>query len=232
MTHRPELVVLPDEEAVAARGAAVVGAAARSAVAEREAFALAVSGGRTPARVFERLADEDLPWDVTTVWQVDERSASDGDPDRNLTGLLEHLPEAARSRVRPMPVTEDDLERAAARYAAELPEAFDLVHLGLGADGHVASLVPGDPVLEVTDRDVAITGEYRGHRRMTLTFPSLDRSRFVLWIVTGADKREVLPLLLSGDPSVPAGRVRAERQLVVADEAAATEARRDRPTPD
>jgi 6-phosphogluconolactonase len=126
-----------------------------------------------------------------------------------------------------MPVTDDDLEGAAARYAAALPEAFDLVHLGIGADGHTASLVPGDPVLDVIDRDVALTGEYEGRRRMTLTYAALDRARFVLWFVRGPDKAAVLPSMLAGDPSIPAGRVRADRQLVVADEDAASEVRRD-----
>jgi 6-phosphogluconolactonase/glucosamine-6-phosphate isomerase/deaminase len=177
--------------------------------------------------MWDQLVDEDLPWDRTTIWQVDERVAPDGDDDRNLTGLLEHLPEAARAVVRAMPVTSDDLEAAAASYAAALPEAFDLIHLGIGADGHTASLVPGDPVLEVTDRDVAITGEYQGRRRMTITYPVLSRARFVLWFVRGSDKAAVLPSVLAGDPSVPAGRVRAERQLFVVDEAAASVVRRD-----
>ena len=221
MRRGPELLVLPDPDAVARRGAAVIAAAARAAVAERGAFALAVSGGRTPLAMFARLGAEDVPWDRTGIWQADERVAPDGDPDRNATELLAGLPAEARDAVRPMPVTEADLERAAASYASELPETFDLVHLGLGDDGHTASLVPGDPALAVTDRDVVVTGDYRGHRRMTLTLPVLDRSRLVLWIVTGSDKAEVLPSLLEGDPAIPAGRVRAEHQLVVADEAAA-----------
>ena len=221
-----EVVVLPDEGAVARRGAAVIAAAARSAVAEHGAFALAVSGGKTPSATFDRLADEELPWDRTAIWQVDERIAPDGDPDRNLTALLLHLPSEAREAVRPMPVTEVDLETAAERSAAGLPERFDLVHLGLGDDGHTASLVPGDPVLDVLDRDVAITREYRGRRRMTLTYPALDRARFALWLVTGSGKADVLPSLLASDPSIPAGRVRSSRRLVVVDEAAAANLRR------
>lgn len=224
--RRADLVVLPDEGSVARRGAAVIAAAARAAVAERGSLALAVSGGRTPLAMFAALADEDVPWAGVGIWQVDERVALDGDPDRNLTGLLESLPSSSIAAVRGMPVTEDDLPAAAARYADGLPDVFDLVHLGVGVDGHTASLVPGDPVLEVADRDVALTREYAGHRRMTLTYCVLDRARFLLWIVTGSDKAPILPLVLARDPSIPAGRVRAERQLVIADEAAARDSLR------
>jgi 6-phosphogluconolactonase len=131
------------------------------------------------------------------------------------------LPAAARPRVRPMPVTADDLERSADRYAEQLPERLDLVHLGLGPDGHTASLVPGDPVLEVDDRRVALTGEYQGHRRMTLTYPELGRARRVFWLITGEGKREPLGWLMAGDRSVPAGHVEAQESIVIADEAAA-----------
>jgi 6-phosphogluconolactonase len=217
-----ELEVLPDAEAAARRAAEVVAETARSAIEERDAFALAVSGGRSPALMLADLATRGMPWRRTGIWQVDERVAPEGDPDRNLTGLLENLPPEARAVVRPMPATDEDLEAAADRYAASLPERFDLVHLGLGDDGHTASLVPGDPVLDEVSRDVAVTGEYRGRRRMTFTYPLLDRQPFVLWLVTGEDKAAVLPLLLAADSSIPAGRIRAARQLVLADRAVAS----------
>jgi 6-phosphogluconolactonase len=217
----PELVVLPDAAAAARRGAATIAAAARAAVSERGAFALAVSGGPSPLPMFEALGAEDVPWTRTGIWQVDERVAPEGQRDRNLTGLLDRLPPQARSVVRPMPVTDPDLEDAALRYAATLPPAFDLVHLGIGADGHTASLVAGDRALDVTDRDVVVTAVYQGRRRMTLTYPVLDRARFVLWHVTGPEKAGILPRLLASDPRIPGGRVGARRQLVVADEAAA-----------
>jgi 6-phosphogluconolactonase len=199
----------------------VIAERARDAVAARGAFDLAVSGGRTPWLMLAHLADEDVPWSNVSIYQVDERIAPDGDPDRNLTHLQESLPSAALERLVPMPVTATDPEAAAEAYAAALPDRFDLVHLGLGDDGHTASLVPGDPVLEVSDRDVALTEEYKGRRRMTLTYPALGRAPEVLWLVTGAEKAEPLAKLLAHDESIPAGRVRAQRSLVLADEAAA-----------
>lgn len=214
-----ELEILEDARAVAARGADVVVAAAREAVAARGGFTFAVSGGRTPWAMFRALAGQDVPWDRVGIWQVDERLAPHGDADRNLTSLEPLLPHGVTLAA--MPVEDPDAEAAAARYAASLPPIFDLVHLGLGNDGHTASLVPGDAVLDVADRDVALTGDYRGRRRMTLTYPVLARALRILWLITGQDKASVLPLLLRGDPSIPAGRVRATQSLVVADAAAA-----------
>ena len=212
--------ILSDAQAVAERGAEVVADAAAEAVAERGRFTLAVSGGRTPWVMFAALYGR-MPWEKVTIYQVDERIAPDGDPERNLTQLQRSLPAGGASDVRAMPVTAHDLEAAAAAYANALPAVFDLVHLGLGPDGHTASLVPGDPVLEVTDRDVALTGEYQGRRRMTLTYPVLNRARRVLWLVTGDDKVDALAGLRAGDESAPAGRVSSERALVLADAAAA-----------
>lgn len=208
----PRVETLADDGAAARRGAGLI--------AERGAFALAVSGGRTPWVMFAALAREDVPWSEVAIYQVDERIAPDGDPDRNLTHLRQSLPGAGLERLVPMPVTDPDVEAAAAAYAKRLPERLDLVHLGLGDDGHTASLVPGDPVLGVTDRDVALTGEYMGRRRMTLTYPVLERAEEVLWLVTGAEKAGPLARLLAGDESIPAGRVRAARALVLADSAA------------
>jgi len=166
--------------------------------------------------MFELLGGHDVRWADVSVFQVDERVAPEGDADRNLTHLRASLPDEAAGSIRPMPVTDEDLDAAAARYAASLPEALDLVHLGLGPDGHTASLVPGDPVLEVSDRLVAVTGAYQGRRRMTLTYAALAAAREILWLVTGAEKREALAKLRAGDPSVPAGRVSAERARVLA----------------
>ena len=215
-----EVEVLPDAAAVARRGAALVSECAAAAIGERGRFTFAVSGGRTPWAMFAELADR-LPWASVSIYQVDERVAPDGDPDRNLTHLLASLPPGAAADVHPMPVGAGDLEEAAAGYASALPDAFDLVHLGLGPDGHTASLVPGDPVVDVTDRDVALTGVYQARRRMTLTYPVFDRARRILWLVTGDDKRDALHRLREGDTSIPGGRVSREQALVVADAAAA-----------
>jgi 6-phosphogluconolactonase len=217
-----QLEVLPDAAAAARRGAKLIAEAASEAIAERGGFALAASGGTEPWEMYRRLGDLEIEWERVEVFQVDERVAPDRDLDRNLTHLLESLPEAARSRVRPMPVTDEDLEWAAERYAEQLPDALDLVHLGLGPDGHTASLVPGDPVLEVHDRRVAVAGPYEGHRRLTLTYPELERARRIFWLVTGESKRDALGWLLARDRAIPAGRVQAHESIVIADEAAAS----------
>jgi 6-phosphogluconolactonase len=218
-----ELEVAGDERAASRRAAELIAAAGEEAAAERGRFAFAMSGGRSPWAMLAILGDlEAMPWERTELFQVDERVAAPGSEDRNLTHMVLGLSMAHQPALRPMPVTQRDLDAAAREYEAGLPERFDLVHLGLGPDGHTASLVPDDPVLEVADRRVAITGgEYQGHRRMTLTYPALAEARRVLWLVTGPDKREPLQKLLAGDESIPAGRVRNENAIVVADEAAA-----------
>ena len=227
-----QIEVLPDDGAVARRAAAFVAAAAAEAVAQRGRFVLAVSGGHTPWQMLRDLAGEPVPWAGVQVVQVDERVAPAGDPDRNLTHLRESLLAGAPLRpeqIHAMPVEEPDLEAAAARYAETLrqlagtPPVLDLAHLGLGPDGHTASLVPGDPVLDVTGADVALTSVYQGRRRMTLTYPVLNRARRILWLATGGSKVEMLKRLLDGDRTIPAGRVSRDQAVVLADRAAAGE---------
>jgi len=222
--------VLIDADAVARKGAEIIAAEARAAVANRGHFIMAVSGGHTPWKMLRALASEELPWEDMRVVQVDERVAPAGDTDRNLTHLRESLVEHAPLRpeqILAMPVESPDLGAAAARYAITLkdvagsPPVLDLAHLGLGPDGHTASLVPGDPVLSVTDSDVALTGVYQGRRRMTLTYPILNRARRVLWLVTGNDKVQALARLREGDTSIPAGRINRDQAVVLADQAAA-----------
>jgi 6-phosphogluconolactonase len=221
--HRIE--VLDDVDAVHRRGAELIAEAARAAVSERGSYALAVSGGRDPWPMFTQLEDLEMDWTKTEIFQVDERVAPAGDDQRNLTHLVESLSIGAQGSIRPMPVTAEDLDAAADRYAESLPDALDLAHLGLGPDGHTASLVPGDPVLDVTDKRVAVTsGEYQGVRRMTLTYPELHRVRKLLWVVTGEEKVDALEKLRAQDPSVPAGRVEpGGDSLILADRAAAPE---------
>jgi len=214
-----QLETLADPAAVAAAGAAFVAERARAAVAASGSFHFAVSGGHTPWAMFAKLASQRVPWDAVVIYQVDERVAPPGDPDRNLAHLRQALG-TAPAQVRAMPVNESDLEVAAVAYSDSLPEHFDVVHLGLGPDGHTASLVPGDPVLAVTDRLVALTQPYQGRVRMTLTYPALARARQILWLVTGSDKKDPLAKLLAGDTTIPAGRVEAAASLVMADRAA------------
>jgi 6-phosphogluconolactonase len=219
-----ELEVAGDEKAASRRAAELIAAAGAEAAAERGRFAFAMSGGRSPWAMLAILGEsEQMPWDRTGLFQVDERVAAPGDEVRNLTHMVLGLSLDHQATLRPMPVTQRDLEAAARDYEAQLPDRFDLVHLGLGPDGHTASLVPNDPVLEVTDRRVAMTETaYQDHRRMTLTYPALEAARRIVWLVTGPDKPEALQKLLAGDESIPAGRVRNENMIVVADDAAAS----------
>jgi 6-phosphogluconolactonase len=219
----PRLEVVERERDAAPRAAELIAAAAREAVAERGSFSLAISGGRTPWGMLAILSDdEEMPWAETSLFQVDERVASPGSEDRNLTHIVLALSMQNQVAIRPMPVTQRDLEAAAREYEESLPEHLDLVHLGLGPDGHTASLIPGDPVLEVTDRRVALTEtSYQDHYRMTLTYPALSAAGQILWLVTGPSKQEAFAKLLAGDDSIPAGRVENDSMTVVADEAAA-----------
>lgn len=203
--------------------AEVVAKAGQEAVEARGEFELALSGGKTPWAMIGLLGEmEEMPWENAHIYQVDERVAPPGDESRNLTHLVQMLSLDHQAALRPMPVTSRDLELSAAEYEVHVPERLDLVHLGLGADGHTASLVPGDSVLEVDDRRVAMTdGLYQGHRRMTLTYPALEAARQILWLVLGEGARDAVAKLLAGDTSIPAGRVENDNMLLVADEAAA-----------
>jgi len=227
-----KIEIFPDTEGVARAAAKLIAEEARTAVAARGKFVMAVSGGKTPWIMLHDLAEEDVPWNAVHVFQVDERIAPPGDSDRNLTHMRESLLTHARlhpEHIHAMPVESQDLEASCKRYARTLeeiagsPPVLDLVHLGLGSDGHTASLVPGDPVLDVSDADVALTGIYQGRRRMTLTYPIIYRSRLVLWLVTGGEKAGMLARLWTTDMSIPAGHVRSDRSLVLADRAAATQ---------
>lgn len=225
-----KIEVFADDESAAKAAARIIAEEAREAVEARGRFVMAVSGGRTPWIMMRALASEELPWGKVHVVQVDERVAPEGDADRNLThlreSLLDHTP-IRPEQIHAMPVESPDLETAARQYASTLseiagsPPRLDLVHLGLGPDGHTASLIPGDPVLGVTDADVALTGIYQERRRMTLTYPVINRARRILWLVTGGEKTAMLDRLYKGDQTVPSGRISREQATIVADRAAA-----------
>jgi len=227
-----DVEVCVDAQAASRRAASVIAAAARSAAATRGRFVMAVSGGHTPRMMFRALADELVPWASVHVLQVDERVAPAGAADRNLAlltdGLLSRIP-LPPSQLHAMPVEAADVDAAAGVYSRTLeslagsPPVLDLVHLGLGTDGHTASLIQGDPVLEDFDRIVAVTGIHGGRRRMTLTYTALNRARLILWLVTGSDKAHVVKRLRSHDPMIPAGRIRRDSALVLLDRAAAAQ---------
>lgn len=206
-----------DDLAALAQGAATYVNEHAHAVEPRDTpFTCAFSGGKSPWLMIQDLVQTNVAWNHTFIFQVDERIAPEGSDLRNLTHLREYLA-ATSATIEAMEVNDDDLDDAAARYATLLPARFDLVHLGLGPDGHCASLVPNDPVLEVTNRLVTLSGPYQETRRMTLTYPALARADQLLWLVSGADKHDALEKLLDGDKSIPAGRVKADRSLVMAD---------------
>jgi 6-phosphogluconolactonase len=190
---------------------------------------MAISGGRTPWEMLKILSKASLPWTRVNLFQVDDRVAPDGHADRNLTQLfqvIEGSPLVNHLRIFPMPVMAEDLGAASQDYAKLIHEitdgeGLDLIHLGMGSDGHTASLVPGDGVLDVNDREVACTEHlYQGRIRMTLTYPILNSAKRILWIVTGAEKQEMVQRLLKQDACIPAGSVNQANSLLMVDQAA------------
>jgi 6-phosphogluconolactonase/glucosamine-6-phosphate isomerase/deaminase len=213
-----DIVVAPDPQSAAVEAAAWVARQLRNAVSRRGIASVAFSGGSTPALMLAELAQLPVPWSKTTVFQVDERVAPDGDPDRN-AGLLEVL-RACGPSIQLMPVTASDLESASGRYASLLPARLDVVHLGLGDDGHTASWPPGDPVVDDTG-PVAMSGMFNGRVRMTLTVPTVNGARRRLVLATGSPKAPVMERWLLHDPSLPIERVGRANTLVVLDSLAA-----------
>jgi 6-phosphogluconolactonase len=228
MTRALPIHVGADPDETAAQAARMIGTALRDAIAERGQASVAFSGGTTPWAMLKVLAGAKVDWQLVDVFQVDERVVPAGDADRNAAHIessLVRLAPVSKSHWHPIPVEEPDPASAARHYERTLRAAtdgvLDVVHLGLGDDGHTASLVPGDPVLGVTDRLVAPTGVYAGHRRVTLTYPALNAARRIVWLAAGAGKGEMLRRLVAGDPTIPAGKVLQDRAAVVCDEAAA-----------
>lgn len=221
--------IFPQAEQVAAEAAAYLEQVIREAFTHQKSFSLAISGGRTPWEMLKILSKADLPWQQVNLFQVDERVAPDGHPDRNLTQLFQAIsgtPMLRNLRIFPMPVNAKDLDAAVKEYAEVLNEitegkGLDLIHLGIGVDGHTASLVPGDGVLEIQNRLVACTQKsYQGRFRMTLTYPLINGAKQILWIVTGSEKKEMVQRLLQQDSSIPAGNIRQENALLLVDQAA------------
>lgn len=220
---------LPDPDTLARAAAEHVARLASAAIAARGRFTMALSGGSTPWIMLRELAALDVDWSKVHVFQVDERAVPDGDDARNWTHVTASLLDAVAipsTHLHPMPVL-DPPDAAAATYAATLAavtgpdQVLDLAQLGLGGDGHTASLVPDDPVLDVTDRDVAwTTNLYQGTHRMTLTYPCLARARTLLWLVAGAGKRAIVGRMMERDHAIPAGRLPQDNAVLFADHAA------------
>ncbi len=224
-----KLQQLATAEDVAKAGAEFIFARAGEALALRNRFILALSGGSTPWQMLRELAGYELPWNKVHVLQVDERAVADTDPERNLLHVKSIFADPISlppDHLHAMPVAAADLQYGARQYERELeklagsPPIADVVHLGLGMDGHTASLLPGDPVLEISDRDVGVTGPYNGCARMTLTYPFINRARHILWLITGAEKAAMTARLIEQDASIPAGRVSQQHAVLIADAAA------------
>lgn len=212
----------------ASRAADVFELAILAAIEARGRCVIALSGGGTPAPAFAELAARDLPWGQVVLTQADERVAATGSGLRNLTRQMEAF---AGLPVRWLPLPVDSpIDAGIVGFVRELgdlvgrPPIIDVVHLGMGADGHTASLVPGDAVLEELDADVALTDSYEGRERITFTRPLIDRARLALWLIRGKEKEAPLRRWLAGERSMPAGLLEPRLSVVVADESACPQA--------
>lgn len=224
-----KIELFPTAEQVAASAATYLEQEIRDALVHQPFYSLAISGGRTPWEMLKILSKADLPWKRVNLFQVDERIAPERHIDRNLTQLFQAIsntPMTTQLRIFPMPVLAANLDEACTEYAKVIDKVtegkgLDLIHLGLGSDGHTASLVPNDGVLEVKDRQVACTQNlYQGRIRMTLTYPQINSAKKILWIVTGTEKRVMVQRLLKQDSSIPAGNINQENALLLLDQAA------------
>ena len=221
-----EVLAAATPEDVSRQAAEFVATSARRAIDARGQFNMALSGGSTPWKMLNRLTNQDLPWQQVHIFQVDERVAPDGDAARNLTHIetqfLDRI-DIPAGNVHAMPVSGENLHQGVQSYSSKLqslagdPPILDLVHLGMGSDGHTASLLPGDDALDIQDRDVAMTGTYQGHQRMTLTFPIINRARQILWLVMGEDKAAMVARMLRADPAIPAGRISQDQAVLMTD---------------
>jgi 6-phosphogluconolactonase len=222
---------IASEDVVAAERTAAEFIARRlmQAVRERGQASLAISGGRTPWGMFDQLAAQELTWGAVHLFQVDERIAPLDHDARNwkqvlASALARRVP---RANQHPMPVEIEEPEMAAEQYARTLtewvgdPPTLDVVHLGIGADGHTASLFADDSPLQETQRLVAVSHRYEGYQRLTLTLPVLNRARCVVWFAVGAARRAALTRLFNGDTAIPAGQVQRDHATCFTDREAA-----------
>lgn len=212
----------PDQRAV--REVADVAEAFADLVLQRAPTSIALSGGGTATDCYRALAARAPDWSGVEVLFGDERFVPVDDPDSN-EGMARRvlLGRAAPAAVHSLAGAGTTPEAAAVAYDRLLHRhgPVDLVHLGLGPDGHTASLFPGSSALEVTDRLVVATGDdLHPHPRLTFTYPAIGSGRLVVFTVAGAEKRAALAGVLAGDPALPAARVRGGEVIVLADAAA------------
>jgi 6-phosphogluconolactonase len=224
-----KLDVFPTPEAVAQKATTIIVKLAQERICSTGRFLFAMSGGTTPWKVLRQLADTTLMWEAIELFQVDERIAPAGDPQRNLTKINETLLNSISPR--PVQVHAIPVEFASPKFVAEAytqslrercgtPPILDLIHLGLGEDGHTASLLPDDPARKSL-APVTVSKQYQGLHRITMTYPTINAARQRLWIITGAHKRPMLERLYHGDSSIPAGLVERENSIILADKEAA-----------
>ena len=215
-------------DAAAEKAAQLIGEYLNEVLSKKPIASIAFSGGRSPIQMFKHLVEQDIDWARVEIFQVDERIAPAGDTARNLTALQQHLfsrVDIPDTQVHAMPVETNNITTSLDEYATRLktsagdPPRLDIIHLGLGDDGHTASLPPGDNVLN-SKQLVDICEEFNDYRRMTLTYPVLNMASAIVWLVTGADKQPMLDRLLAGDTQIPAGRVNQAQAILVADKAA------------
>ena len=224
------LEIFNNSDEVAEKAAQYIEEKIRTAILTKGSFTMAISGGKTPWQMLKILAKAKLRWEKVFLFQVDERVAPDGNEERNLTQLFKSIEGSGimtRINVFPMHVISENLEEETKAYAEAIEKVaengeLDLIHLGMGSDGHTASLIPGDSVCEVAGAAIAMTTQpYQGRMRMTMTYPLINRAKEILWLVTGEEKAEMLQRLLQQDPSIPAGKVNPTHATIFADKAAA-----------
>lgn len=221
-----QINVYSSAEEVAHEAAKWISSLAKRKIESKGSFSFALSGGRTPWEMLAKLAQENLPWEKINLFQVDERIAPEGHKDRNLTQLFQVLQGTrlmTRLNIFPMHVISENLQEACEEYAQHIERItgnsmLDLIHLGMGTDGHTASLIPGDKVCDVGNQMIALTAQpYQGRQRMTMTYPLINQAENILWLITGEEKKEMLVRMLNKDPEIPAGKIKQDQAILMTD---------------